>query len=306
MTSTARGATWRRSRELGEHLGLAQNPYRWHVAMARIRDAEGDLDEALALVDEAERLYVGDFFPDVRPVAALKARLLVAAGRSGRGRAWARERGLSADDDLTYLREYEHITLARILLGRARQDRDAGSIDEASAAPGASPACRAGRRTNRERDRDPHPPGARPAGRRRRGCRAGAARAGPGDWPSRRATSGCSSMKARRWRPCSRRRRSAESPRPTSARSSAVVRPGENRRPADQALIEPLSERELEVLRLLATDLDGPDIARELVVSLNTVRTHTKNIYAKLGVNNRRAAVSRAAELDLLSRARER
>ena len=68
-----------------------------------------------------------------------------------------------------------------------------------------------------------------------------------------------------------------------------------------QALIEPLSERELDVLRLLGTDLDGPDIARELVVSLNTVRTHTKNIYAKLGVNNRRAAVRRAEELDLLS-----
>jgi LuxR family maltose regulon positive regulatory protein len=59
-------------------------------------------------------------------------------------------------------------------------------------------------------------------------------------------------------------------------------------------LIEPLSERELDVIRLLASDLDGPDIARELVVSLNTVRTHTKNIYAKLGVNNRRAAVRRA------------
>ena len=56
------------------------------------------------------------------------------------------------------------------------------------------------------------------------------------------------------------------------------------------------------MLRLLGTDLDGPDIARELVVSLNTVRTHTKNIYAKLGVNNRRAAVRRAEELDLLSR----
>ena len=59
------------------------------------------------------------------------------------------------------------------------------------------------------------------------------------------------------------------------------------------------------MLRLLATDLDGPDIARELVVSLNTVRTHTKNIYAKLGVNNRRAAVSRAEDLHLLSRARQ-
>ena len=70
-------------------------------------------------------------------------------------------------------------------------------------------------------------------------------------------------------------------------------------RPPSQGLIEPLSERELDVLWLLRTDLDGPDIARELVVSLNTVRTHTKNIYAKLGVNSRRAAVRRARELDL-------
>ena len=78
----------------------------------------------------------------------------------------------------------------------------------------------------------------------------------------------------------------------------------EDRTAVNRALVEPLSERELDVLRLLGTDLDGPDIARELVVSLNTVRTHTKNIYAKLGVNNRRAAVSRAGELDLLSRTR--
>jgi LuxR family transcriptional regulator, maltose regulon positive regulatory protein len=75
-----------------------------------------------------------------------------------------------------------------------------------------------------------------------------------------------------------------------------------DRTPTDQGLIEPLSARELDVLRLLGSDLDGPDIARELVVSLNTVRTHTKNIYAKLGVNNRRAAVRRAEELQLLSR----
>jgi LuxR family maltose regulon positive regulatory protein len=64
-------------------------------------------------------------------------------------------------------------------------------------------------------------------------------------------------------------------------------------------LIDPLSERELEVLRLLGTDLNGPEIARELVVSLNTMRTHTKNIFSKLGVDNRRAAVRRAEELHL-------
>jgi LuxR family maltose regulon positive regulatory protein len=76
--------------------------------------------------------------------------------------------------------------------------------------------------------------------------------------------------------------------------------PGDGRRPPRQAgLVEPLSERELDVLRLLRSDLDGPDIANELVVSLNTLRTHTKNIYAKLGVSSRRAAVSRAEELGL-------
>jgi LuxR family transcriptional regulator, maltose regulon positive regulatory protein len=64
-------------------------------------------------------------------------------------------------------------------------------------------------------------------------------------------------------------------------------------------MIEPLSERELEVLRLLRSELSGPEIAQQLIVSLNTLRTHTKNIFNKLGVNNRRAAVRRAEELEL-------
>ena len=67
-----------------------------------------------------------------------------------------------------------------------------------------------------------------------------------------------------------------------------------------QGLPDPLTRRELEVLALLASDLSGPAIARQLVVSLNTVRTHTKGIYAKLGVDSRRGAVARAAALRLL------
>jgi LuxR family maltose regulon positive regulatory protein len=74
----------------------------------------------------------------------------------------------------------------------------------------------------------------------------------------------------------------------------------EPRSASPTALVEPLSDRELHVLRLLGTDLGGPDIARELSVSLNTVRTHTKNIYAKLGVTSRRAAVRQAHDLHLL------
>jgi LuxR family maltose regulon positive regulatory protein len=74
----------------------------------------------------------------------------------------------------------------------------------------------------------------------------------------------------------------------------------------EQALVDPLSERELDVLRLLGTELNGPAIARELVVSLNTVRTHTKSIYAKLGVTSLGAAVRQAVELGLLPRASDR
>ncbi len=62
---------------------------------------------------------------------------------------------------------------------------------------------------------------------------------------------------------------------------------------------ELLSGRELEVLRLLKSELSGPEIAQALVVSLNTVRFHTKNIYMKLGVNNRLEAIRRAKELGL-------
>jgi LuxR family maltose regulon positive regulatory protein len=69
---------------------------------------------------------------------------------------------------------------------------------------------------------------------------------------------------------------------------------------AAQPFVEPLTKREREVLRLLGTELSGPEISRELLVSLNTMRTHTKNIYGKLDVNNRLAAVHRAEELNLI------
>jgi ATP/maltotriose-dependent transcriptional regulator MalT len=76
------------SQELGERTGIPENRYRWCVAMARIREAEGDLDGALDLLREAERRYVRDFFPNVRPVAALKIRVWVAQGRLGDALGW--------------------------------------------------------------------------------------------------------------------------------------------------------------------------------------------------------------------------
>ncbi len=65
---------------------------------------------------------------------------------------------------------------------------------------------------------------------------------------------------------------------------------------ARSGLVDELSSRELDVLRLLRTDLSGPEIARELHVSMNTLRSHTKSIYTKLGATSRREAVGRATE----------
>jgi LuxR family maltose regulon positive regulatory protein len=70
--------------------------------------------------------------------------------------------------------------------------------------------------------------------------------------------------------------------------------------PSPQPLIEQLSERELEVLRFLTTELSGPEIAQELMIELSTLRSHTKNIYSKLNVSSRRAAVHKAEDLNLI------
>ena len=67
-----------------------------------------------------------------------------------------------------------------------------------------------------------------------------------------------------------------------------------------QSLFEPLSPRELDVLRMLATDRSGPEIASEMNIALTTLRFHTRNIYSKLEVSNRRTAVRNAEELNLI------
>jgi LuxR family maltose regulon positive regulatory protein len=67
-----------------------------------------------------------------------------------------------------------------------------------------------------------------------------------------------------------------------------------------QLLPEPLSEREIEVLRLIAEGCKYQEIAERLFVSINTVRHHTRNVYSKLGANNRTQAIGRAKDLNIL------
>jgi LuxR family maltose regulon positive regulatory protein len=284
---------------LGEHNGLPQNPYRWRVAMARLREAEGDLDDALALLDEAERVYVGDYAPNVQPVAAVRARLQLRRGEPAYAHDWARERQLTADDDPSYLREYEHLTLARLLIARHRVEPDGRELEQAM--------------TLLERLLAAAERGDRGASVIEVLVLQAVAHESGGNAPAAIAAlhravtlaepEGYVRIFADEGAPMTALLKALRKQAPPSAyvhRLLAVTAGTRDRASARPGLVEPLSERELDVLRLLGSDLGGPDIARELSVSINTLRTHTKNIYAKLGVTSRRAAVRQARDLNLM------
>ena len=259
-----------------------------------MRQLEGDLDGAVALLDEAVRFYVGDFFPNVRPVAAIRARTWIAQGRIEDATRWQRESGVGVDDALTYLREFEHVTLARllvaksalgeagVLLGRLLEEAikggRMGSIIEISILQAVAQ-WRSGDAT--------------------------ASLAALEGSLSLAEPEGYARVFLNEEQPMAALLKLAAKRRiaPNYARRLlAAIGTPEARSASHPDLIEPLSERELDVLRLLPSDLGGPEIARELGVSENTMRTHTKNIYEKLGANNRRSAVRRAEELGLLGR----
>jgi len=315
------------AQKLGELSALTGWAHRLGVAQARLKEAQGDLAAALDLLDEAERQYVRNPLPD-HPIAALRARVRVRQGKLTEALVWVREQGLSPYDDLSYLREFEHLTLARVFIARYRNDRGEDSIREAlGLLDRLMQAAEESDRTGSvieilmlqalahhvqgdtslavaflERALDLAEPE----------CYVQLFVAE--DEPLRLLI-----VDFRLW---IEKRKRGESQKligyvdklleaftqPTALPQSAALAPALRSGPFGSAgvnnqqseMLEPLSERELEVLKLLGTELSGPEIARQLTVSLNTVRTHTKNIYSKLGVSSRRTAIRRAEELDLL------
>lgn len=221
------------ARDLGDAGSLPENRHRWYVAMARLRQARGDLDAAADLLERAEAFYLPGFFPDVRPIPALRARVDIARGRLDLARDWARRYDVTPDAEPSYPTECNHLTLARLLIAEHRVEEARALLDRLLAA-----AEDGGRDGSVAEILE---------------LRALANRAGGG----------------------------ADAP-------------------AAAASCDVLSRRELEVLGLLATELTGPEIARRLFVSVNTLRTHTRHIFTKLEVSSRRAAVRRASELGLV------
>jgi LuxR family maltose regulon positive regulatory protein len=285
---------------LGERASSIEGRFRWFVAGGLVAEAEGDPDRATDFLDQAEQLYRAGFFPDIRPIAAMKARIWIAQGKAEAAN-WAAERGVSATDEISYLSEFDHLTLVRLLLARYRAAQDIDAIDQAvSLLDRLHTAAEASGRAASLLEIRLLQALARDAG---------------GDRPRAQAALGQALAEApepdgylrlflnegdpmiRLLRDAKHQGRAGEYVRNllklAAAGDAEASRSAQ--RPAPSSM-DPLSERELQVLRLLDSELSGPQIARELFVSLNTLRTHTKHIFTKLQVTDRRSAVRRARE----------
>jgi LuxR family maltose regulon positive regulatory protein len=292
-----------------EHAG---NRQRWCTAMSRVAETRGDLASALRLLDEAERVDVPSPLPRVRPIAAMRARIWIVEGRLAEAMAWAKAEGLSVEGELSYLREFEHITLARLLIARFRADHDERSIRDALTLLerlliAASQGGRKGSaievlvlealahhaQSNVRAALDPleralalGEPEAYlrifvDEGDTMRDLLRHAAARGIGGAYTRHLL-----------RALDQPTESVPDPHSVVAGTRPVVAPG--------LPVQSLTARELEILRLIAVGLRNQEIADQLSISTATVKRHVANAYAKLDVNHRTEALARAHALNLL------
>ncbi|MEL6770550.1 MAG: LuxR C-terminal-related transcriptional regulator [Bacteroidota bacterium] len=286
------------SAALGERAWLPEHRYRGKVAEARLKAAQGDPRRAVALLDEAAALHLVFPLPDMRPIAALKARVWIAQGRLNEAQDWAEEHELSAHDSLSYLREFEHITLARLLLARHERDGAAIALEDAMTLierllVAADDGGRIARVIEllvlqaRARQSRSDVSSALEA------LKQALALAEPEEFvqvfvdegaPMRRLLQ--EGIALGRLGPFAMRVQSAFGP-PATASGGA-------------GLASPLTEREVEVVRHIAAGLKNQEIADRLFISLATVKRHIANAYGKLDARNRVEAIARARDAGLL------
>ena len=270
------------------------------ATLAWVRQAQSDPVGAVDAMKEAVRLAPGlDVASVLNPVPALQARLLLAQGDLAAAARWARRRGLGPDDEPSYPREPEYLVLARVLLAQDLPDQALGLLERLHA--GAATQGRTGSVIQIQALRAL----ALAAGGDQDGGVAvlaeALALASPQGWirvfadegPPMRALVGRLVAAQRTGRTVGRGVPLAYLGRLLRAfeRDAAPVIPG---------LVEPLSPRELEVLRLLAAGRANQQIAEELVVAPNTVKKHVTHILEKLGAANRTEATARARDFGLL------
>ena len=301
------------SQALGELAGLPQNPYRWCAAMARIREAKGDLDEALDLLDKAERLYNANFSPNVRPIATRKIRVWLAQGRLGEALSWAHKQGLSVEDNFSYLYEFDHITLARVLITRYLNDPSYGSISEVMGLlERLLKAAEEGGRVGSVLEilvlqvMAYHAQGDLTAALLP--LQRALTLAEPEGYVRMFLDEGPSMLQL--FREAAAHEIMPDYTNKLLVAFEAEKRKGEDKSPLpvalpevqrdNELLIEPLSQRELKILQLIGQGLSNREIGERLFLALDTVKGHNRNIFDKLQVKSRTEAVARAHELGLL------
>jgi LuxR family maltose regulon positive regulatory protein len=294
------------SKELGEKALMPDWKYRWCIAKAQLMQTQGALDEALDLLDKATRVFVRTPLPDVHPIATIKAWVWVRQERLAEAQGWATEQGLSVEDELNFLREFDYITLSRVLIAQYKVNHVVDHIHNAMKLLGRLlKATKDGKRNGRviqilllqalvyEALGDT-PSALKPLERALTLAEPeGFIRTFVDEGPPM-ASLLYEALK-RDVAPAYVQRLLAAFPVATSEENMPV------KSQVDQSeLIEPLSEREIEVLQLLAKGLTNQAVADRLVLSIHTVKAHTRSIYSKLAVNNRTQAVDRARTLGVL------
>ncbi len=294
------------SSQLGAQSPFVDVPYRWCLAQARLKEAEGDWEAALDLLDEAGRRYVRTPVPDLRPIEACKVRLYLRQGRLASALTWVRERDLGVEDDLSYLGEFEHMVLARVWIAEYVHSRAERAMRDAlRLLARLLTAAEAGVRTGSAIEILVLQSIAEAAHSGTRLALAPLSRAlalaepegyvqlfvGEGPPMVRLLAAALEGGIA----PAYVGRLLAAFPA-DPAQTAALPLSGRA-----SALVEPLSEREREVLHLIAEGLTNQDIATRLYLSLHTVKVHARTIYAKLGASNRTQAVAKGRALGMLT-----
>ena len=289
----------RAAEELGDAAVLPGDAGRLAAAYARVALALGDADAAHARLDEAERLQVAGPVPDVRPTDAIRTRVWLAQGRWAEARAWAEGRGDAPIAAPGYVDEYAWLTVARVGLAAFRlegNERALARTDallkrvadaaEANGRAGALVEAQVLRALVAQADGDLEGATLRLTAALRRAEPEGGRAVFVAEGPAM----------ARLLHVAHR----SGAPRTFVHQLLDDLRGAGERPRVRHAYVEPLSDRERDVLRLLRSTLTGPQVARELGMSVHTLRSHTKSIYAKLDVHGRREAVARADELALI------
>jgi LuxR family maltose regulon positive regulatory protein len=281
------------------------------VASAWIRQALGEAEAALEAMDEACRIGPSpDTISIWHPGPTERARLLLAQGRAGEAARWTEERGLRAEDEVSYAREQDHLVLARVLVARSDPDRALGLLERLEALAESQ-----GRTQSVIQIRSLRSLGLQSAGDHPGALSVLAdalALARPEGYVRVFADEG-PPMAALLRSLIGARQRGRVAAGSGAAREHLlwVIRafgpaPSGRKGGPDGAVsdtrgrVEPLTDRELEVLRLLAAGRPNREIAQELVVTVETVKKHASHIFDKLGAANRTEAVARARELRLL------